>query len=85
MRLRRGAIALTTVLALAVLAGCGDDDGDDGGESQLPNPASAFCESEGGTVEIERDDDGNERGICVLPDGTRVDEWDHFRAEGGED
>jgi putative hemolysin len=44
----------------------------------VPNPASVFCEEQGGHVEIERDSAGNERGICVLLDGTRVDEWDYY-------
>jgi hypothetical protein len=46
----------------------------------LPNPASVFCIQQGGRVEIVRDRAGNERGICVLPDGRRVDEWKYFRA-----
>ena len=56
-------------------AACGDDDDEPG----LPNPASAFCEEQGGRVEIERDEAGNETGICVLEDGTRVDEWEYYR------
>jgi putative hemolysin len=41
---------------------------------RLANPASVFCEEQGGRVELERDEAGNEQGICVLPDGLRVDE-----------
>jgi putative hemolysin len=55
---------------------CGDDDDD--GPARMPNPASVFCEQEGGHVEIERDAAGNERGICVLPDGRQVDEWQYY-------
>ncbi len=46
----------------------------------LPNPASVFCIQRGGRVEIVRDRAGNDRGICILADGRRVDEWDYFRA-----
>jgi putative hemolysin len=59
---------------------CGDDDEDPG----VPNPAAVFCEEQGEDVEFERDDVGNERGICVLPDGTRVDEWEYYRVHHPE-
>jgi putative hemolysin len=45
----------------------------------IANPASVFCVSRGGKVEIVRDKAGNERGICVLPNGERVDEWAFYR------
>lgn len=70
------------VMILALAPGCGDDDDD--GEPGIANPASEFCEEQGGRVEIERDDAGNEQGMCVLPDGTRVDEWEYYRDQGGE-
>ena len=82
MKKRTASIVAVLVVAVGLLVGCGDDDDDDDdGGPGLPNPASAFCEEQGGTVEIERDDDGSERGICVLPDGSRVDEWDYYRSE----
>jgi len=61
-----GAVWSASVLRIA-FAGAG-----------LANPASVYCEEQGGTVEIEETDDG-QRGVCVLPDGTRVDEWDLYR------
>src|SRR3989338_1561990 len=51
-----------------------------GGDAQLPNPASVFCEEQGGKVEIVNEA-GGQRGICVLADGTRCDEWAYFRGE----
>ena len=63
---RDGAVWSASVLRIA-FAGAG-----------LANPASVYCEEQGGTVEIEETDDG-QRGVCVLPDGTRVDEWDLYR------
>ena len=70
----RRAGATVLLAGVAVLAGCGDD-----GPPALPNPASAYCEEQGGRVEIVTDDDGGQRGICVLADGRRVDEWEHYR------
>lgn len=93
--MRSGAAAVG--LALVVLVGCGSDsDPADPsstspsasspattGAAGLANPASEFCIAQGGTVEIETADDGGQAGICVLPDGTRIDEWEYFRSEGG--
>ena len=45
----------------------------------LGNPASLYCGSRGGKVEIVAGVNGGERGTCVLPDGTRIDEWVYFR------
>jgi hypothetical protein len=70
-------------VAIALLPACGG--GDDSvsvtttaPSAGLPNPASAFCEEKGGTVEIVIEDQG-EVGYCVLPDGTRIEEWEYYR------
>lgn len=39
----------------------------------------SFARSRGGTVEILTDAQGNQSGICVLPDGTRIEEWEYYR------
>jgi len=68
-----------TVLALALLAGaCGDDDQNEQG---LPNPASVYCDEQGGTLDIRTDDDGNQYGVCVFDDGSECDEWAFYRGE----
>ena len=35
----------------------------------MPNPASEFCVKQGGKLEIKKDKDGGEYGMCHLPDG----------------
>jgi uncharacterized protein len=66
------------VVLVALLAGaCGDDDSDDN-KSEIPNPASAYCVEQGGTVEMV-EESGGTVGYCNLPDGTRVEEWQYFR------
>jgi uncharacterized protein len=77
---RLASIALA--LSLPVLASCGSDDDQDD-QPEVPNPASAFCEDQGGRVEIETDAAGNQAGFCVLPSGERVDEWEYYREHGG--
>jgi len=76
---RRMLMVLPALLALVLLAGaCGDDDEN---ESELPNPASVYCEEQGGTVDIRTDADGNQSGVCVFADGSECDEWAFFRGE----
>jgi uncharacterized protein len=89
IRLRSGAVTRATVsivvVAALVAGGCGDD-----GEPSTPtepspgiaNPASVYCEEQGGVVEII-EEPGGQRGDCILPDGTRIDEWEFFRQETG--
>ncbi len=49
----------------------------------MPNPASEFCIKKGGKLKIERDEQGNQFGICHLPDGTVCEEWKFFKGECG--
>ncbi len=45
----------------------------------MANPASVYCEEQGGTVTIVKDENWNEYGICKLADGTEVEEWEYYR------
>lgn len=47
----------------------------------LPNPASVFCEDNGGKVDLRTDENGAVTGFCVFPDGSECDEWAFFRGE----
>lgn len=42
------------------------------------NPASVFCEGQGGRLDI-RDEPGGQVGYCTLPDGRVVEEWTLWR------
>ncbi|MDO1474178.1 MULTISPECIES: putative hemolysin [Comamonas] len=46
----------------------------------MANPASVYCAQLGGRTRIEKTTAG-ERGICVLPNGTEIDEWELFRRD----
>jgi putative hemolysin len=50
-------------------------------EMGLPNPASVYCEEQGGTLEIQKDEAGAELGICKFNDGSQCEEWAFFRKE----
>lgn len=45
----------------------------------MPNPASLFCQSMGGALNIS-DTTGGQVGYCTLPDGSKQEEWAYFRA-----
>lgn len=67
-----------------MLSACGSDDSptDTTTASEIANPASEYCVAQGGTVEIV-DEAGGQVGYCNLPDGSRVEEWEYFRAQTG--
>ena len=46
----------------------------------LPNPASVFCQENGGTIEMRQDDAG-QYGVCVFADGSECEEWAYYRGE----
>ena len=67
-------MAITFVILLSLVSACGGDNP----SPEEANPASEFCVESGGEVDIVTEADG-QVGYCVLPDGTRVDEWEYFR------
>lgn len=46
----------------------------------LANPASEYCEEQGGTVDIRDEEDG-QVGYCVFDDGSECEEWSYYRGE----
>jgi putative hemolysin len=50
------------------------------GAPGLANPASVFCEENGGRLEI-RDTDSGQVGWCIFPDGRECEEWAFLRGE----
>jgi putative hemolysin len=53
------------------------------GDARLPNPASVYCEEQGGRLEIRTAADGSQYGACIFPDGSECDEWAFYRGECG--
>lgn len=52
------------------------------GGAAIANPASEYCVKEkGGRLEIVTDESGAQKGMCHLPDGTVIDEWELYRKE----
>lgn len=74
-------LLLTTLLPLAAHPAHAADDEPASAGAGLANPASQYCVSVGGELEIRTEASG-EVGYCHLPDGRVVEEWTLFRAEG---
>jgi len=49
--------------------------------SALPNPASVYCEEQGGISGIRTNSDGSQIGYCTFSDGTECEEWAYYRGE----
>ena len=87
--MRKATLILGLTMAVASLVACGGDDApatttapittDAPGGAQIGNPASQYCVDQGGTLEMV-DETAGQVGYCNLPDGTRVEEWEYFRA-----
>ena len=50
-------------------------------KADLPNPASVYCEENGGTLEIRTDESGGQTGVCLFPDGSECEEWEFYRGD----
>lgn len=51
-----------------------------GEKANAPNPASVYCEENGGSLELVDDSQG-QYGICFFDDGSFCEEWEFYRGE----
>lgn len=51
------------------------------GNAGIANPASVYCQEQGGKSEIITAPDGSQGGQCVFSDGRKCDEWQFFRTK----
>jgi putative hemolysin len=49
--------------------------------ANMANPASVYCEQNGGALDLRQDASGGVTGVCVFPGGSECDEWAYFRGE----
>jgi hypothetical protein len=49
----------------------------------IANPASKFCVEQGYKIEIRKNEDGSEYGMCIFTDKKECEEWKFFRKECG--
>lgn len=70
-------VALLAALLAVTLAGCTLKKEEPG----MANPASVYCDEQGGTLEIRSDASGGQYGVCMFDDGTECEEWAYFNGE----
>ena len=80
---RKMFIVILMLLAVLLMAGCDNKHGTPAVTpyANMPNPASVFCEQNGGKLQIRTDASGGQQGFCVFPDGSQCDEWAYYRGE----
>jgi len=64
-------------------SGCGADEqsAEQANNVAVANPASVNCLEKGGQIEIRKDADGGEYGMCIFQNGKECEEWAFFRGE----
>ncbi len=67
--------------ALVLLVGCGSQQRTSTPAANIVNPASAYCDQNGGKIEFKQDATGGTVGICKFPDATECEEWAFYRGE----
>ena len=74
---------LMILLGLAVLglASCSAGQPDSEDTASVPNPASVYCEQNGGRLDFREDPEGGVVGYCLFADGSECEEWSYFRGE----
>jgi putative hemolysin len=83
-------IVTFTIILMALTAcvphqtqGMPDSTSTDLPQLNMPNPASVYCEQNGGKLKIVTAADGSQSGICIFPVGSSCDEWAYYRGECG--
>jgi putative hemolysin len=76
-------ISILLFVAVVFLVGCvvAPTPAQPTAESGLANPASVYCEEQGGQLEIRTGDDGGQYGVCIFSDGSECEEWAYYRGE----
>lgn len=79
---RKFILSILVLMGMTALAACTPTPVDTAPtDANMPNPASVYCEENGGRLEIRTDDTGGQAGICIFEDGSECDEWAFFRGE----
>lgn len=66
-------VAIVVVVSLVLIISSHDKESN----YQIANPASVYCQENGGTLEM-RMADGGQIGVCKFSDGTVCEEWDYY-------
>lgn len=74
-------ILILIVISTLVLAACATEEPTPEGAVGMANPASVYCEEQGGTVVNKMRGDLGEYGVCMFEDNLQCEEWAMYRGE----
>jgi putative hemolysin len=81
---KRMPVIVWMIVVVAWLGACApgliEPTAEPGEPANMPNPASVYCEQQGGRVEMRTDANGT-YGICRFDDGSECEEWAYYRGE----
>lgn len=84
MKLRPGLLAFVVVVLSVAAAACSAARiavAPTESSVGIANPASEYCQQNGGSLEIRTAADGGQAGYCLFADGTECEEWAFFRGD----
>jgi putative hemolysin/Tol biopolymer transport system component len=79
--IRRASLTLFTLICIVLSASCSPHQTSPTPVPNMPNPASVYCEQNGGKLELRQDPLGGVGGVCHFPDGSECEEWVYLRSE----
>jgi putative hemolysin len=79
--IRKALFTLFMLIVTVLSASCSPSQTSPTTAPNMPNPASVYCEQNGGTLDLRQDASGGVAGVCIFPDGSECDEWAYFRGE----
>ncbi len=79
--IRKALFTLFMLIGIVLSASCSPKQSSSSPIPNMPNPASVYCEQNGGKPELRQDASGGVAGICIFPDESECDEWAYFRNE----
>lgn len=74
-------LPLIVLIGLFASASCSPIRSNPTPQANMPNPASVYCEQNGGKLDLRQNATGGVAGICIFPDRSECDEWAYFRGE----
>ena len=73
--MKKTTLWIVAILAVATLAGCNKTPVENPEQNaEIANPASVYCEENGGTLNLDE-------WLCMFEDGSYCEEWSYYRGE----
>lgn len=74
-------ISILLLIWTLILVACADQEAEPQEAAGLANPASVYCQEQGGKLVIQKRGDGGEYGVCLFEDNRQCEEWAMYRGD----